>query len=326
MVTADFNEIKNVPEVPQEILVAASKGKLVVFVGAGVSRILGCPSWKEFAEKQLDYLHEKRCINYYEKENLRKFDPRKLLSVCRKLMEEKNIQLPDMGALLKGDDKKKEKNRVYEDLYSFNSIYVTTNYDDHLDQVADKDVPQKLNSSVQPSNAPMPVIKPMKSKVVYLKDDLLLSHLINGTVLHLHGSIHEPTGMIMTIVDYIKHYEPNSKASVLLEEIFKSCTVLFVGYGLEEYEVLEFIVRKSQPVKDELRHFMLYPMFRNEVNLLGLQRKYYASLGIHLVPYPLDDNGHDQLAIVISEWAKQIGPVSNPPGFYDRIKLIDEVI
>jgi hypothetical protein len=131
---------------------------------------------------------------------------------------------------------------------------------------------------------------------------------------------------IVTIVDYMTHYEPGGGPAVFLEEVFKSYTVLFLGYGLEEYEILEFIISKSHPRKNELKHFMLYPIFRNEVNLLAFQRKYYADLGIQLIPYPKDENGYEQLAVVITEWSKQIGPVSRPQGFFERTKLIDEVV
>lgn len=203
---------------------------------------------------------------------------------------------------------------------------MTTNYDDHLDQVAEKDTTQKLSPLKQLPTPEMPVKPVSENKVVYLKEDLLLSQLTSGWILHLHGSIKEQRELIVTIVDYMKHYEPNSKASVLLEEIFKSYTVLFVGYGLEEYEILEFVIRKSQATKGELRHFMLYPVFKNEINLLALQKRYYADLGVQLVPYSIDNIGYEQLAKVITEWAKQIGPISRPPDFYERIKLIDEVI
>lgn len=96
MSTIVLNEIKEVPDVPQGILTAASEGKLVAFIGNGVSRVIGCPSWKELADTQVDYLFEKRCINFYECNNLKTLDARKSLSICGRLMEEKNIPPPDM--------------------------------------------------------------------------------------------------------------------------------------------------------------------------------------------------------------------------------------
>ena len=323
----EHNEIKDIPDIPPPILESASNGKLVVFAGAGVSRIIGCLSWDDFAISQLKYLREKKCINYHEYENLSKLEARKLLSICKKILEEKNIPPPDTKSLLKCNEKLNEKYKIYDDLYSFNAIYVTTNFDDHLDQVAKLKKSHKTLTALETSTQPNIDENPNKrADIIYSKDQLLVSGLTNGSIIHLHGSVNDKSSMIITIVDYMKHYEKDSKPAVLLEEIFKAYTVLFVGYGLEEYEILEFMIGKSQAVRGELKHFMLYPIFKAESNLFDFNKKYYADLGIQLVPYLKDENGYEQLATVIGEWARQIGPLSKPQNFLDRVKLIDEVI
>ncbi len=318
--------MKDIPDIPKEILKASSNGNLVVFIGAGVSRIIGCPSWEQFALRQLKHLYEKNAINYYEYKNLRLLDTRKLLSICSKIFEEKNILPTVITSLLAGKDKLLKKYSIFDDLYSFNAIYVTTNYDDYLDKVAKRRRQKPLSISETESESQIEEEPVSNNKVFYLKDDLLVSSLTNGTVLHLHGSVYDESSMVATIVDYMKHYEKESKPAILLEEIFKSHTVLFVGYGLEEYEILEFMISKSSVVKDVLQHFMLYSVFKEELNLLKFQREYYADLGIELVPYPIGENGYEHLATVIREWAKKIGSVSRPRNFLDRINLIDEVI
>lgn len=257
----NIKDIPDIPKVPNGIFSAATSGKLILFIGAGVSRIIGCPSWKTFALNYLKYLYENKCINYYEYENLSKLDARKLLSICRKILEEKkNVQPPDIKYLLKGDESLNEKYKIYESLYAFNGIYVTTNYDDNLDQIAQKSYPETSTVSepaLQPSSGKE---QSKRSKILYSQEQLLVSNLNNGMVIHLHGSVKDERNIIITIVDYMKHYERDSKPAVLIEEVFKSYTVLFVGYGLEEYEILEFMISKSQTVKGELKHFMLYPV------------------------------------------------------------------
>ncbi|MCD6177108.1 MAG: SIR2 family protein [Candidatus Cloacimonetes bacterium] len=322
------DNIKDIPEVRKPILEAASQGKLVIFIGAGVSRIIGCPSWKNLALKYLKYLYEeKRCINFYEHESLSKLDPRKLLSICRKMLEKEKIPPPDIKSFLNADKELKEKYTIYEDLYKFSAVYVTTNYDDYLDQVAEKpmsEIPSVANSTL------LSTIEKEQSKkseiIIHSQEKLLTSKLDNGKVIHLHGSIKDAGNLIMTIVDYMKHYENGGKPAVFLEEMFNKYTVLFVGYELEEYELLEFIIHKSHSSKNEKKHFMLYPILRQELSLLNFQQEYYKDLGIELVPYPIDENGYEQLAIVIREWANQIGNSARPQNFLDKIKLIDEVV
>ena len=57
--------------IPPAIIEAASTGRLVLFVGAGVSRLAGGPSWSRSAENALDEIVEKRLIPFAEAEQLR---------------------------------------------------------------------------------------------------------------------------------------------------------------------------------------------------------------------------------------------------------------
>ena len=124
-------EIKEEPSVPPEIFEAASSGKLVLFIGAGVSRIIGCSSWENFALQQLEDLREKKAINYHEYSNLKSLDARKLLSICRSIYRKNNIEPPSMKSLLKGKEELIKKFKIYDDIYAFNAIYITTNYDSY---------------------------------------------------------------------------------------------------------------------------------------------------------------------------------------------------
>lgn len=318
--------MKNVPDIPHEILDASSRGKLIVFIGAGVSRIIGCPSWKEFALKHLDHLFEKRAINYYEFSKLREMDPRKLLSICQKIYKEKQLPPKHIGDLLQANKESLKKYPIYDDLYAFNAIYLTTNYDVYLDEAAQESNRNSVRMADGTSGTEVPMEENATYQIINEREDLLVTCLKNGNIIHLHGSIQNEQQLIVTIVDYISHYDKESKPAVILEEMFKTYTVLFVGYGLEEYEILEFMINKSLIVQGTIQHYMLYPVFKAESNLLNLQQKYYSDLGVQLIPYPVDENGYEQLATVIHDWAKQIGAVARPQSYYDKVKLIDEVI
>lgn len=322
-----MNKLPTIPPVPEDIEVAASREDLVVFIGGGVSRIIGCPSWEDFALHHLNYLYEeKQLINYRVYTHLESLDPRKLLSICWAILKERDQKPPPSKSLLKASGRLQQKYPVYESLYSMNAIYITTNYDDHLDEVALRSIrsEQTTNgtSPDQPSTARVP---PAESQIVYDRNDLLVSKLTNGRVIHLHGSIEDEGSLVITVQDYMSLYEKDSKPAILLEEVFNR-TVLFVGYGLEEYEILEFMITKSsKAARGELKHFMLYPVFEEEDDLRGLHEKYYADLGIKLIPYPIGKHGHEHLATVLRRWAEVIGSKSKPKQFLEKIQLIDEV-
>ena len=70
------------PELPEEIIQAALNGELVLFVGAGVSRLKGLPSWSGFADKVLEELRGEGSLDCSEVDQLKELDLRKRLSIA----------------------------------------------------------------------------------------------------------------------------------------------------------------------------------------------------------------------------------------------------
>ena len=151
------------------------------------------------------------------------------MSICGNISKKENIT-PDLKSFFKFDDKLKERYRIYESLYDFNCIFVTTNYDDNLDLIAQKPRPQNLTifESTPQINNKEGLDKEVK--IIYLSEEFKRSNLENGNIFHLHGSIKDVPSMVITIADYMRNYEKGSRPADFLEEIFKSYTVLFTGY------------------------------------------------------------------------------------------------
>jgi len=53
-----MKNILPIPEVPPEIFEAVNNDKLAIFIGAGVSRLVGCIGWDQLAKELID-----RCSN-----------------------------------------------------------------------------------------------------------------------------------------------------------------------------------------------------------------------------------------------------------------------
>lgn len=92
-----------------------------------------------------------------------------------------------------------------------------------------------------------------------------------------------------------------------LHWIFANNVVLFLGYGLDEYEVLDFLLLKekcgsSRPNKKfVLRDYSLDPERDRDIDEL-----YYRSLGVTLIPYESKSEPETSLIRVLKSWREQI--------------------
>ena len=323
-------EIPEIPEIPPPILKAASNGKLVVFIGAGVSRLLGYPSWQNLAEKYVEYLFREGKLSYLEYEYLRKLDPRKLLSICKNFCKKRKISEPSMRELLSPSKKNKETIKdIYELIYSWNVIYVTTNFDDELDKVVEKEPNKELITENNAPSSNSSLSENRNMKIISNPEQVSILHLyFPGQVIHLHGSVNsEEEKLILTISDYLSHYQ-NEEIQLFLNHLFTRFTVLFIGYGLEEYELLEFLVHKSQAhtSNKEIKHYLLYPLFSWEQDMLKFYQLYYRDLKIEIIPCKKDKRGYEQLYEIIKAWTLEIKEAVQPAGYSEIFKLIDEVL
>lgn len=320
--------IRLIPKVPQQIKEAAKREDLVVFFGAGVSRIIGCPNWYGFAKAYVDHLLENDLINHFEKEQLLKKDPRMTLTICQKIIDDTGIYLPDSAEILKGDEEKIKQLKIYDELYKMGAIFVTTNFDKHMDDVINKNQPiqpsQPEAADLSDAESAADKLPPPK-RIFHAEEDILITTLKKENLVHIHGSIDEPNNLVITLPDYIRKYKEGTNHHVLLQEIFNKKTVLFMGYGLEEYDIIEFLVKKSDITENEIRHYMLQGAFKEEGNMMELYGKYYSTLGIELVPYSKTKRGYEQLIPVIKKWAKEIGSVAATKPYIEKRELIDEI-
>jgi hypothetical protein len=125
-----------------------------------------------------------------------------------------------------------------------------------------------------------------------------------GTVIHLHGSIDEPESMIMTTPQYIIHYDDEC-VKEFLDEMFDRYTILFLGYGLEEWEVLEHILRKGKKNDGkQQKKFLLTGFYSHQEKTFSHLYDYYeASFSVRLVHFSLDHKEYDQLEKIMEDWA-----------------------
>lgn len=316
------DEILPIPEVPAGLREASQRGTLVPFIGAGASVIAGCPNWAKFADGALSQFVERAKISHAEIAQIKDLNPRVKLSIARALAVEHGISI-DFRKLLQpsGSNDNWKGRALYGNLSKLGKTFVTTNYDEWLDEeidISDMRIDADSNSREAP--------KPKSRNVYHRVEDLTAANLNQPkTVLHLHGALRDSDNMVLTTQDYIRHYandrmsgDPDKENRVLtfLENLFKQKTVLFIGYGLEELEILEYVILKARRIhasdQIEARHFLLQGFFSHEAGLMRRLKHYYLhECGIQLIPFLRDQKDWDQLLDVLKEFAR-LAPASTP--------------
>ena len=314
------DDIPLIPKAPEALREAAQVGKLIPFVGAGASRLAGCPNWDELANATLNVFVEHGKFNHAQLDQVEHLHPRIKLSIALALQDQTGIQI-DFRHLLhrKPRDEHENGRRLYAHLSNLGKSFVTTNYDEWLDDELPYH-PTDLTEDATPTTA-----STLKRRTVYYKPEDLTAANLNreNVVIHLHGSVKDPQGMILTTPDYVRHYAndrrtkdgaPESYLLTFLDHLFRDKTVLFVGYGLEELEILEYIIVKARTTKEpgvDPQHFLLQGFFSHERELMASMRTYYRHCGIALLPFLKDHEGWGQLIRVLESFGALM-PASSP--------------
>lgn len=274
------NIIPEIPEVKQEIIDAINTKNLVIFIGAGVSRLVGCKGWNELARSLVYACFEKKIISFKEMENLNlNNDSKKIITICYHLLEKNGFNeefYNIMNKSLEGNDDKK----IYENITKLSGICVTTNADELFHNYFEKD---------------RIVYKNFSEKIFSEEDPTSMLYQI-------HGMIKDRGSLVFRVKEYLNKYN-NINFQGFLNKIFNKYTVLFVGYGLEEFELLDYILTKA---KTNRKHYMLYPAYKDDINIVEFEKEYYKDLGIELLPYQKDKRGYHQLINILSDWEKII--------------------
>jgi len=313
-----------IPTIPLGLTDAAQRGVLIPFVGAGVSVLAGCPTWAQLADGALRACVEENRFTYGQLAQIENLAPRVKLSIARGLEIEHGFKI-DYAKLIQprvNDEKKEIGNRIYRSLGKLGTRFVTTNYDGWLDTEI-PDVQRPVNPTVAPPNTTANA--PSTRRSIFKVNEFTPANLnLEKTVFHLHGSLADPSGMVITTSDYIGRYrndrgeddpERENRTLTFLEHLFSTKTVLFVGYGLEDLEILEYVIQKarmpSQQEQPEARHFMLQGYFAHQHELMRSLTQYYRQCGIQLLPFRRDQKDWSQLIEVCENYAG-VMPATSP--------------
>ena len=264
--------------------------------------LCGSPDWPGFANAVVAQLEKAGALNFLEAEQLKGLgDSRRTLSIAIGVARERSIDI-NFDGILHPERPHQVGLDLYDLLASLRPVFVTTNYDKWLDEAG----PREATAERPPGNEAQPAERPAPRAKYYLREHLTSDRLAErGAVIHLHGSYIDPKSMVVSLRDYIEHYA-DERVRTLLAEMFKNHTVLFIGYGLAELEVLEHIIRSNEKVAApgvEPRHFIVYAHRSTErVQTEFTERYFRDQCGVQVIRYCIDNKGYSELLDVFKAW------------------------
>lgn len=286
---------RNIIKIPSEILTAVNEGTLVLFIGAGFSRLCGLPSWRDLAEKLVDDCVSEHFLDYSDADVIKKgvLDSKQLITIAYQYF-------------LEGG----KKERFYQKLR------------DHLTlQTESKDTEILVNfvkrtrAYVLTTNADSILHKCFENTLIHYDekkfDECLRISLSSATLIHLHGSVLRDESMVFTAENYLKRYK-NNHFIELLSVIFNgNQTVLFIGYGANELELLDFLLLKADANPKEHKRYIINGYFDNELTYQNAMEKYYQTLKIDQISFSKNENNYRELTFVLRDWLDEIESLTN---------------
>ena len=193
-----------------QIASAAMNQSLTFFVGAGISALSGAPTWRALIDdiaKQLGVDYEKSDSNEYLKLAQMFFyslPPKSRISnyyefIWKHLNTAKCIP-----------------NSMHKALLSFHpASFITTNFDDLIEDAA---ISNCLSYKVIAEDAEVPLIH------------------ADRFILKIHGDL-KHKNIVFKEEDYLNYSENFKLIETLLKSIFSTNTIVFIGYGLNDYNI-----------------------------------------------------------------------------------------
>lgn len=276
----------------ENILTAFEKGKLIFFIGAGVSRIMGVPGWDDFSSKLIC----KAFPEYKVKSSILRdiTNCKEKITIAYKEFEQQgklNEFYFEFGKAMKPDSKVfKSKENIYEILNHFDALFLTTNADNLFEDV--------LGSPLCHEDCEIGVLKSE-----HLKRQ---NHLF-----YLHGHYKEDinfynNNLVFTAPQYVARYNDEKFVEFLRAVFREDNTIIFVGYGLNEFELIDYIVTKTGYNQKSPRSvYVLYGFCDNDDILYKAKKAYFDSLNIEMLPYDIGKRGYDSLIDVLNVLYKE---------------------
>ncbi|WP_244835142.1 SIR2 family protein [Clostridium sp. BJN0001] len=237
-----------------EINESLKNEKLVIFVGAGVSKNSGIPTWGQMVRtfaKKIGYPDIKLTTNDYIK-----------IPQYFYVVDKSENHTEYYKTLKEIVDINCEPNIINKLIYKIHPKYiVTTNYDKLMDKVS----------------TDYEIIK---------KDKDLLKTKGNNYLIKMHGDVDYIREIVFKEDDYLQYSETHRLMEIFIKSLLIDHIFLFIGYSLNDYNLNTFVswidfIAKEMKVKESMhKNFFLSSSIQAGKEYL---KTYYESKGLQVI-------------------------------------------
>lgn len=242
-------------ELFKRIIEASQTESLTFFVGAGVSKLSDAPKWSELIDAFSDRIGREKKLYYSNEEYL------SIPQMYYYSIDQDDGKYYDFINNCFGS-KKLIPNAIHKMLLDLNPhAFITTNFDDLLETAASENC--------------------QSFKVVACDDEI---SEINGNrfILKLHGDLNH-RNIVLKEEDYLNYSENFKLVETLLKSIFATNTVVFIGYGLNDYNI-KLILNWTKTLLKEKFNKPIF-IYTDDAELSKNELRYHESKGLSVVDY-----------------------------------------
>lgn len=242
-------------ELFKRIIEASQTESLTFFVGAGISALSNAPKWSQLIDAFCDELGKDKKPTYSNEEYL-SIPQMYYYSINQDTKRYYNFINECFGR------KKIVSNSIHKMLLDLNPhAFITTNFDDLLETAASENC---------------------QSYQVVACDDEISQISGNRFILKVHGDL-KHNNIVLKEEDYLNYSENFKLVETLLKSIFATNTVVFIGYGLNDYNI-KLILNWTKTLLKENFNKPIF-IYTDDAELSTDELQYHESKGLYVVDY-----------------------------------------
>ena len=179
-------DVPSLPDIPPELLEKINEKKAAFFLGAGVSKLIGCSGWKTLGSRLVEKCFEKRYINYKKKESILEIDdPKKIITICQSIFKEKEKGtagfIGEIKSSLTPNSGLLASYNLYTELAGISAVYITTNIDTHFDSW-------------------------FIDRIAFRENEFTQDNILRDKLYKIHGTIQDENSIVITLPEYFRRY------------------------------------------------------------------------------------------------------------------------